>query len=75
MKIKWVVALGAASLAIGLAWLGIWSYSVQGGEPLGSIAYELHPPMGSRLMIVVGVLTLLVAVIALLVRRARQFLS
>jgi hypothetical protein len=75
MKIKWIFILGTASLTIGLTWLGIWSYPVQGGEPVGSIAYELHPPTGSRLMILVGVVTLVVATIALLLRRLRKFLG
>ena len=75
MKIKWVFTLGTASLTIGLAWLGIWSYAVHGGAPVGSIAYELHPPTGSRLMILVGVLTMVVATFALLVRRLRKFLG
>jgi hypothetical protein len=73
MKIKWIVTVGAASLGIGLALIVIWSHAVQGGEPAGSIAYELHSPTVPRLMILVGVLTLFVAVIALLVRTLRQF--
>ena len=69
--LKWPVMLGAVSLAIGLAWIVIWTYSVQRGEPVGSIAYELHPPIGSRLMVLVGIIALILAAIGALVRRLR----
>lgn len=72
IKLKWMVMLGSASLVIGFAWLGIWSYYVQGGEPIGSIAYELHPPVVSRLMVLIGALILIVTGIAAFVQKLRR---
>ncbi len=68
----WTSILGAASLVFGLAWLGIWSHVVQGGEPVGSMAYELRSPLGARLMVLAGLVLLIGAMVVRLSGKLRR---
>jgi hypothetical protein len=57
----WIGMSGTASVVVGLVWLLIWGHVVQGNAPPGSIAYEVRPPLGPRLMVAAGVLMLIAA--------------
>lgn len=57
----WLGMSGTASVVVGLVWLEICSHVVQGNAPPGSIAYELRPPLGARIMVAAGVLMLIAA--------------
>jgi hypothetical protein len=61
--LKTIAVLGAVSLMIGMGWLMLWMRSVRGGQPQGSLAYEVRPPVIPRLMIAAGVVTLVAALI------------
>ena len=57
----WIGMSGTASVVVGLVWLVIWGQVVQGNAPPGSIAYEVRPPLGPRIMVAAGVLMLIAA--------------
>jgi hypothetical protein len=75
-KFAWVTGagvIGMCSTVIGFSWLAIWSHLVQAGEPPGSLALELRPPLASRVMIFSGIVLLVVAGLGIAIRRLRKF--
>jgi len=64
----WVGIWGGLSLVWGVAWLAIWSHSVQGDPSIYWLTMEQRPPLAAQLMVWGGALLSVVAAVASVMR-------
>ena len=69
---KIAVIAGVCCLAIGIAWIGIWSHRLQGNPNMNWLTSEVPTPLAPRLMVLAGMILIIGTGVAWLIGRFQK---